>query len=246
MSFTSPQGLPCTTEHLPRKKARSLPMPDRPASRFLRLARVCNRHRWRTFFAWLAALVVIQVLAGAVGVKQISSFRLPGTESQRAYDLLAEHFPAAKGDTDQLVYKARTGTLRDAANKARIDAALKKVAAQDTVANVTSPFAPGGQLTRDGRIGVASLVYKTSTNDIQPGPLEDVQNAAFTARSPQLQVEHGGPGAEVVRFSNSQGPSEFIGVLAAAIVLLITFGSLVAASLPLLATMLALGTSLGV
>ena len=48
----------------------------------------------------------------SVGVKQISSFRLPGTESQRAYDLLAEHFPAAKGDTDQLVFKARSGTLK--------------------------------------------------------------------------------------------------------------------------------------
>ncbi|HEX5900437.1 MAG TPA: MMPL family transporter, partial [Solirubrobacteraceae bacterium] len=75
--------------------------------------------------------------------------------------------------------------------------------------------------------------------------LEKVQNAAFTARDPQLQVEHGGPGAEVVRFTNSQGPSEFFGIIAAALVLLITFGSLVAAGLPLIATLLALGTTLG-
>jgi ribosomal protein L17 len=85
--------------------------PSRPSSRFVRIARVCNRHRWRTFGVWLLALVVVQILASSVGVKQISSFRLPGTESQRAYDLLAQHFPAAKGDTDQLVFKARTGTL---------------------------------------------------------------------------------------------------------------------------------------
>src|SRR3954449_10120793 len=95
-------------------------------SRFVRLARLCNRHRWRTFGAWLLALVVIQVAASAVGVKQISSFRLPGTESQRAYDLLADHFPVAKGDTDQIVFKARQGTLRDAATRARVDAAVKK------------------------------------------------------------------------------------------------------------------------
>src|SRR6478735_3612524 len=240
----SPPARPGPTDDEIRRRA-SLDMAtttSRP-SRFVRLARLCNRHRWRTFLAWLLALVVIQVIASSVGTKQISSFRLPGTESQRAYDLLAQHFPAAKGDTDQLVFRARTGTLRDPQLRARIAAALKKVSAQDTVANVTSPFAPGGQLTRDGRIGVASLVYKTSTNDIQPAPLEDGQNAAFTARSPQLQVEHGGPGAEVVRFSNSQGPSEFIGVLAAAIVLLITFGSAVAAGLPLIATLLALGLS---
>ena len=101
-------------------------------------------------------------------------------------------------------------------------------------------------MTKDGRIGVASLIYETSTNDIQPGPLEDVQNAAFTARSAELQVEHGGPGAEVVRFTNSRGPSEFLGVLAAAVVLLITFGSAVAAGLPLVATLLALGSALGI
>ena len=109
-----------------------------------------------------------------------------------------------------------------------------------------SPFSEGGQLTKDGRIGVANLNYDKSTNDIKPEVLEKVENAAFTARSPQLQVEHGGPGAEIVRFNNSQGPSEFFGVIAAAIVLLITFGSLVAAGLPLIATLLALGTSLGI
>ena len=223
-----------------------MPSPARQPSRFVRLAHLCNRHRWRTFFVWLLALVVVQVVASSVGVKQISSFRLPGTESQRAYDLLAEHFPAAKGDTDQLVFRARTGTLNDPADKERIEAALKKVADADSVASVQSPFSEGGQITKDGRLGVATINYDKSTNDIKPEVLEKVENAAFTARSPQLQVEHGGPGAEVVRFTNSQGPSEFFGVLAAAIVLLITFGSLVAAGLPLIATLLALGTSLGV
>src|SRR4051812_29882367 len=105
-----------------------MPPRSRPASRFVRLARLCNRHRWRTFGAWLLALVAIQVLASGVGVKEISSFRLPGTESQRAYDLLAEHFPAAKGDTDQVVFRARTGTLKDPATRARIERVLKNVA----------------------------------------------------------------------------------------------------------------------
>src|SRR4029079_18248124 len=123
--------------------------PTRRRSRFARLAGVANRHRWRTFLAWVLALVVIQVVAGSVGKKEISNFRLPGTESQRAYDLLAAHFPAAKGDTDQIVFHARSGTLRDPAVKARIDAALGKVAAKrDLIANVISPFAPGGQVTR--------------------------------------------------------------------------------------------------
>src|SRR5438270_12706135 len=135
----------------------------RPASRFVRLAGACTAHPWRTFFTWLLALVVIQVVAGSVGKKEISSFRLPGTESQRAYDLLAAHFPAAKGDTDQLVYRARSGTLRDAATKARIEASLKRVTAEPSVGSAISPYSPGGRLTRDGKIGVALLNYKKST-----------------------------------------------------------------------------------
>src|SRR3954453_12130340 len=218
----------------------------RKPSRFVRLARVCGSHRWRTFFAWLLALIVLQGLAAAVGTKKISSFRLPGTESQRAYDLLAEHFPAAKGDTDQVVFRARSGKLTDGATKARINAALKRVEGEPNVGSVVTPFSPGGQLSKDGRIGVALVNYDKSTNDIDPPDLEPVQKAAFTARSPALQVEHGGPGAEIVRFENEQGPSEFVGVLAAAVVLLITFGSAVAAGLPLLATLLALGSTLGV
>ena len=122
--------------------------PSSPPSRFVRLARICNRHRWRTFGAWLLALIVIQVVASSVGVKEISSFRLPGTESQRAYDLLAEHFPAAKGDTDQIVYKARTGSLKDAGEPCRIEASLKQVRAQKDVASVASPFGKGGRLTQ--------------------------------------------------------------------------------------------------
>jgi RND superfamily putative drug exporter len=215
-------------------------------SRFVRLAGLCNRHRWRTFLAWLLALVAIQAIAGAVGVKEISSFRLPGTESQRAYDLLAEHFPAAKGDTDQIVYRARSGRLSEGGTRFRIQTSLAQLRHNKDVASVASPFAQGGRLTRDGRIGVATLNYKESTNDIDPDDLKEVQDIAFGARSDAVQVEHGGPGAEVVRFSEGQGPSEGLGIFAAAIVLLFTFGSLVAAGLPLVATLLALGASLGV
>src|SRR5947209_5772755 len=215
-------------------------------SRFVRLARACNRHRWRTFFAWVLALVLIQGIASGVGVKKISSFRLPGTESQRAYDLLAAHFPGAKGDTDQIVFKARSGSLRDPATKARINATLGRVSKAPSVGSVDSPFSPRGQITRDGRIGVATLNYTGSTNDITPAKLQTVEQAIFTGRSSSLEIEHGGPGAEVVRFSNSNGPSEGVGVLAAAIVLLFTFGSAVAAGLPLIATLLAIGSTLGV
>jgi putative drug exporter of the RND superfamily len=219
---------------------------SRSPSHFVRLARTCNRHRWRTLGAWLAALVVVQLIAAGVGTTQVSSIRLPGTESQRAYDLLAEHFPAAKGDTDQIVYRATSGTLEDPANRDRIRDSLQRVAATGHVAGIQDPFGPGGRLTADGRIGVASVTYAQSVNDIEPAALEEVEHGAFTARDARLQVEHGGPGAQVVRSENSSDPSQAIAVLAAAVVLLITFGSVVAAGLPLVATLLALGSALGV
>src|SRR3954453_12147414 len=157
------QGGACTAPPRPFLRPPVLPMPTstttRPASRFVRLARVCNRHRWRTFGAWLLALVVIQVIAGSVGTKEISSFRLPGTESQRAYDLLAEHFPAAKGDTDQIVFRARRGTLTEPANRTAVEAALSRVRREPDVASVQSPLSRGGLLTADRRIGVATLIY---------------------------------------------------------------------------------------
>jgi RND superfamily putative drug exporter len=212
----------------------------------VRLARACNRHRWRTFFAWLVALIAIQAIAGAVGTKEISNFRLPGTESQRAYDLLNEHFPAVKGDTDQVVFRAKTGTLQD--HKAAIEQAIAKTKAEhkDVIAGITSPF-DGGQVTKDGRLGVGQLTYKGSTNDIDDlDTFKEIQKDLFTARSSGLQVEHGGPGAESARFADEQGSGgEFVGIFLAAIVLLITFGSLVAAGLPLIATLLALGSALG-
>jgi putative drug exporter of the RND superfamily len=219
---------------------------SRSPSRFVRLARSCNRHRRRTVGAWLAALVVVQLIAAGVGTTEVSIIRLPGTESQRAYDLLAEHFPAAKGDTDQIVYRATSGTLDDPANRDRIRDSLQRVAANGHVARVQGPFGPSGRLTADGRIGVASVTYAQSLSDIEPAALEEVERAAFTARDARLQVEHGGPGAQVVRSENSSDPSQAIAVLAAAIVLLITFGSVVAAGLPLVATLLALGSALGV
>jgi putative drug exporter of the RND superfamily len=217
-------------------------------SRFVRLARICNRHRWRTFFAWLLALVAVSAIASAVGVKEISSFRLPGTESQRAYDLLSEHFPAQKGDSDQIVFRARNGTLDDSANRAAVDAAVKRVAGNSYVASVVSPFAPEGRLTDDKRIGVATVNYRASVNeyDVKPETLVRIEEAALSARSNDLQVEHSGPGAAVVRFENEgQGSTEFIGLIAAAIVLMFTFGSLVAAGLPLIAALFGIGTGAG-
>jgi RND superfamily putative drug exporter len=217
-----------------------------PPSRFVRLARICNRHRWRTFGVWVLAVFVLLITGLTIGTKEISSYRLPNTESQRAYDLLSEHLPAAKGDTDQFVFKAKTGTLRDGANRRAVESTVQKLSKGKDVATVLSPFKSGGQLSKDARIGVAFLTYTASTNDLDAKDLEKLEKTGFEARSDSLQVEHGGPGAEVVRFSNEGGNlSQLIGIGAAAIVLLLTFGSAVAAGVPLLTALLGILATIG-
>src|SRR3954447_20701879 len=211
---------------------------------FARLARWCFTHRAATITAWVIALVGITALASSLGGRDVSSFRLPGTESQAVYDTLAAHFPTQNGDSDQFVFRARSGTLRDHANAAAIARVVRRMAGQRSVRRVASPLAPGGRTAAGGRIGVADVTYRGAVDRLALQDLKRVEEAGLAARSTSLQVEHGGLGAEQIRQSSSS-PSEGLGILAAAAVLLLTFGSLVAAGLPLLAAVLALGSSIG-
>lgn len=204
-------------------------------------------HRWQTFALWVVAVVAVMFVGQSVGTRDIASFRLPNTESQAAYDLLAAHNPQANGGTDQLVFQARSGTLRDGAARAGVEAALRAVRGDAIVADVSDPAAAGGQLTPDGRIGVATITYEDEFQAFKPPDFKRVQEKAFAARGPALRIEHGGLGAETVRFSESQGgSSELISFLLAALILLFFFGSAIAAGVPLLTAILAiLGTVVG-
>jgi len=211
-------------------------------SRFVRVARWCTHHRWQTLVIWVLLVVAAITLGSQVGTREIDSFRLPDTESQRAYDLLAEHSPTQNGVTDQLVYVALADrTLRDSALSTRIERSLASVRKVPIVVDV-------GELTAapDGRTGVVSVTYTDDIDALEPELLKEVQEAAFAARGTDLQVEHGGQGAQFLRFSEQEGgPTEMIGLLAAFAVLMITFGSLIAAGVPLLTAIFALATTLG-
>jgi RND superfamily putative drug exporter len=212
------------------------------SSRFIRIAGWCAHHRWQTIVAWVALVIVAFTLGGAVGTQKIDNFRLPGTESQHAYDVLKAHSPAQNGITDQLVYFARRGTVADAAQKARIDASLAKIRADRAIASVaplrTSP---------DKRIGVSDITFKADQTNLEIEDVTRVQDLAFAARGGALEVEHGGPAAEFARFTEQGGglAEVGIGLSVAFIVLLIVFGSLIAASIPLLTAIFALGATFG-
>jgi RND superfamily putative drug exporter len=212
---------------------------------FVRVARWCIGHRLLTLLGWVVLLVVAWTLGSTLGTQKINNFRLPGTESQKAYDVLAQHAPTRNGVVDQFVFVARKGTLRTGPARDRMEAALARLRKDPVVVAVTDPLR-NGQLTRDGRLGVSMVTYKSGAEDFDVAKFKRVETEGFSARGPDLQIEHGGQGAELVRQSASQGSStEAFGLLAAAIVLMITFGSLIAAGVPLLSALLALGTTLG-
>ena len=210
-------------------------------SRFIRIARWCSHHRWQTFVGWILLVAAAIALGQAVGTHKIDNFRLPGTESQEAYDVLAEHSPAQNGITDQLVYVARTGSLKDRALRERIDTSLAAVRRDKAVAAVGDL-----RLAHGGRIGVVDMTFAGKAEDLEVDNVKRVEQAAFKARGGALQVEHGGQGAEFVRFSEQGGDaSELIGFIVAFMVLLLMFGSLIAAGIPLLTAIFAIGATFG-
>ncbi|MFN8174237.1 MAG: MMPL family transporter [Solirubrobacteraceae bacterium] len=213
-----------------------------------RLARLCVRRRRVVLAAWVVALVGVGVIASGAGTNYASDFSLPGTQSQTAADLLKRAFPSQSGDVDQIVVRARRGTLAAPATRARVQRMLADVAALPRVASVAGPFertGRGGAVSRDGRIGFATVAFDAQANDLPKTAIQRVVDTAHAARSPALQVELGGQAVE----RTEQAPpaaTEAIGLAAAIVVLLITFGSLVAMGLPVLTALFGLGTGLAI
>jgi putative drug exporter of the RND superfamily len=199
------------------------------------LARWSFRHKFVVIAAWVLLLVGLSALSQAVKSDYNDSFSLPGTGSTTAQDLLAKAVPAQAGDSDTIVWQVSSGTVRNGAVTARMSAMLKDVAGMPEVASVASPYGPHGarQISADGRIAYATVDFTEQASDLQKADITRVISAAEATREPGLNVQLGGQAIESSQ-QTSLGSSSTIGVLAAAVVLFIAFGSLLAMTLPLL------------
>jgi len=199
------------------------------------LARWSFRHKFVVIAAWVLLLVGLSALSQAVKSDYNDSFSLPGTGSTTAQDLLAKAVPAQAGDSDTIVWQVSGGTVRNAAIAGRMSAMLKDVAGMPEVAAVVSPYGPHGarQISANGQIAYATVNFTKQANDLQKADITRVINAAEATREPGLNVQLGGQAIESSD-QTSLGSSSAIGVLAAAVVLFIAFGSLLAMSLPLI------------
>jgi len=198
------------------------------------IARWCFRHRFAVIAAWVLALIALTALAQAVKTEYDNSFSLPGTGSTTAQQLLASTVPAQSGDSDTIVWHVGgTGTVRDPAVMTRMSAALTRIAMFPEVASVISPYGPGAtaQISQDDRIAYAVVNFTKQSGNLAKADVGRVISAAQAAREPGLDVQLGGPAIE-----KQPAPSfgTAVGVLAAAIVLFVAFGSLLATLLPLI------------
>lgn len=215
-------------------------------SNFLyRLGRLAARRRKATVAIWLLAVVAIMVVGSALGGTLTDDFDLPNSESQRAYDLLAERFPSASGTSANIVFHAKEGLLADPGNAAPIRALSETVSSQPHVLEVSDPIEGDGALSEDGTIGYALVTYDSSADKLKKEPYKKLEAAVEDARSGSLQVEIGGEYASFGGEEEIGGSSEAIGLFAGVVILLVAFGSVVAMGLPIGTALFGLFTGMG-
>jgi putative drug exporter of the RND superfamily len=209
------------------------------------LARWTTTHRKYVAIGWVFALIAINVLAQSAGTSYSNNFTLPKSDAQRASDLLQRSFPTQAGDRDTIVFKVSRGSVHDPAVRARMSSLFTRVAKLPHVAGVLSPYSGSGQaISRDGKIAFATVIFDKKANELQKIDGERVVKEAAGARLPGLQIELGGLAIQETE-QEGFGVTTAVGLMAAIVVLLITFGSLIAMGLPIVTALFGLGTGLG-
>jgi len=213
----------------------------------LKLARWSTTHRKYVLLGWIVLLFGVNLVAQSAGTSYSNNFTLPNSGAQRAADLLQRSFPAQAGDRDTIVYKVSSGTVLNPAVRARMSAMFAEVEKLPHVAAVISPYAgaaAGKAISADGKIAFATVVFDEKANLLPKSAAERVVKVARSAGHTGLQVELGGQAIEATEQAGF-GLSTGVGLLAAIVVLLLTFGSVVAMGLPIVTALFGLGTGLG-
>ncbi|MGH2634077.1 MAG: MMPL family transporter, partial [Tepidiformaceae bacterium] len=195
-----------------------------------RWARFAHHHRWYVIGAWAVVLVALLVTMKTLGGTYSDAFKLPGSDAQAAQDILAARFPARSGDTSDLVFQARAG-INDPAMKGRIQAVVAEVAKLPEVASVDSPYDRPGAISKDGTIAHSTVQWAASAKDLKTSDIKAFVKTAEASTNDGLTVEVGG--RVVASIEQGSFSSESVGLLAAIVILLVAFGSVVAMGLPI-------------
>ena len=200
---------------------------------------------WKRSLAIVAVvLVALGIAASAGGGSFVDDFRTPGTQSQTAMDVLDERFPAAAGDSANVVFAADSGTLREPERRAAIARTVEEIRAQPHVTAAPSPFEGGsGQLSENGRIAYVPVQYDGTASALGAKPGERLEQVAEVGERAGLEVSRNG--AIVDQAEQTTAPvGELIGVAVAMIVLTLVFRSVAAMALTLISSLIALAGGL--
>src|SRR4051812_6823298 len=202
----------------------------------------CARHWAWVLAAWLLVLVVATVGHHRLGGEYIDNFTLPHTDAQRGAELLVQHDPAVGGQTGQLVFTTPHGTVAD--QQAAVEQAAAQVRDLPHVLSVGDPLA-AATTAKDGRTAYATVNFDRNPAQYGASYVDKVAHATAPARAAGVHVDYGGVLGQAARPKANDVKSEAIGIAVAIIVLLLAFGSVYAAGLPILSAALAVATALG-
>ena len=209
----------------------------------VQLADWCYRQRRLVVVLWIAALAAAFALATSFGGETKQDYLQPGSESRAAAETLRAEFPQRAGDTVQVVLHAESG-FSSGVVRERAAGILADVAAAPDVVGVLSPFDAGGegQISQDGKTAYAVVALDKTADEYAPAQAKALIEPILAAGDDTLRVEAGGPVAALSQTAPVGG--EGLGLIAAAVILLFTFGSAVAIGLPLLIAVFGLGMSI--
>src|SRR3954470_1060403 len=214
-----------------------------------RWTRICATHPWRIVFGWIGIVALLVVLVIAIGGSLKDEFTIPGSESQKATDLIESEFASEQGGVLNLVFAAPKGeTLDTPDRKQAINAAVAKLktrefkptAGKAGIESVGDPFSKA-TFSHNGRIAYAEAQFDQTIEDKDRDAVVAVEDAVRQRVEPAgVKVEYNGD-AEFPPIQ--QGPQELLGLLAALIVLLVVFRTFVATLIPIFLALSALATA---
>ena len=203
-------------------------------SRLYKLGWWSARHRRLVVLLWLVILGGAVAGSHALGGVYSDNFALPGTSAQQGADLLQAHRPSVGGQSGQLVFAVNSGTL--AKHQAAIEAAMTRMRALPDVLAASDPMSQGA-VAPDGRVAYASVHFSVNPQQLGAGYMGRVGGAVAPARRAGVSVNYGGQLGDAAKLKNHDPRSEEIGIVAAIAILLLGFGSVVAAGLPVLSAL---------
>ena len=211
------------------------------------LAHFCVRRRFIVLVVWLVVTIALVAVSHSLGDNTNDNLSLPGTDSQRATDVLGRSFPDQSNGSSPIVIHASSGKLTEPKNKEAVNAAAAGVAKEPHVASVVNPLTSQGAsaLSKDQTTGYLSVTLAVSPGSLSEEEVQKIIDGANPAKAAGLEVQTGGQLGQKVSKPATES-SELIGIIAAMIILTFTFGTVVSMLLPILTAIFGLLATLAI